>query len=145
MLDDQKIIYALTCLYTSASTYIKLYYNKVQAGLSIGSWGNFVQELKNIYEQQDDKKRAKKKLMVLWINKNLARKNFIKYIEWYRMLARIVNYSNKVHIDKIKEIISDKLQNALVIYKITNQSPKTWNDYLKLLMQVYKTLHLDKA
>jgi len=41
------------------------------------------------------------------------------------MLARIVNYSNKVHIDKIKEIISDKLQNALVIYKITNQSPKT--------------------
>jgi len=81
MLDDQKIIYALTCLYTSASTYIKLYYNKVQAGLSIGSWGNFVQELKNIYEQQDDKKRAKKKLMVLWINKNLARKNFIKYIE----------------------------------------------------------------
>ena len=61
------------------------------------------------------------------------------------MLARIVNYSNKVHIDKIKEIISDKLQNALVIYKITNQSPKTWNDYLKLLMQVYKTLHLDKA
>ena len=32
-----------------------------------------------------------------------------------------------------------------VIYEITNQSPKTWDDYLKLLMQAYKALHLDKA
>jgi len=40
-------------------------------------------------------------------------------------LARIVNYSNKVHINKIEEVILDKLQNALVIYEITNQSPKT--------------------
>jgi len=36
------------------------------------------------------------------------------------MLARIVNYSDEVHIDKIKEIIPDELQNALVIYEITN-------------------------
>jgi len=36
------------------------------------------------------------------------------------MLARIVNYSDEVHIDKIKEIITDELQNALVIYEITN-------------------------
>ena len=62
---------------------------------------------------------------MLWVNKNLARKNFVKYAEQYRMLARIVNYSNKVHINKIEEVILDKLQNALVIYEITNQSPKT--------------------
>jgi len=61
------------------------------------------------------------------------------------MLARIVNYSDKVHIDKMKEVIPDELQNALVIYEITNQSPKTWNNYLKLLMQAYKTLYLDKV
>jgi len=60
-------------------------------------------------------------------------------------LARIVNYSNKVHIDKIKEIIPNELQNVLVIYEITNQSLKTWDNYLKLLMQVYKALYLDKA
>jgi len=71
--------------------------------------------------------------MVLWVNKDLAKKNFVKYAERYRMLARIVNYSNKVHIDKMKEVISDELQNALVIYKITNQSLKIWDDYLKLL------------
>jgi len=93
--------------------------------LSVSSWGNFVQELKNIYRQRDNKEGAKKELTVLWVNKDLARKNFVKYAEQYRMLARIVNYSNKVHINKIEEVILDKLQNALVIYEITNQSPKT--------------------
>ena len=103
---------------------MKSYYDKVQTGLSVGSWGDFAQELKNIYGQQDDKGRAKKELMALWVNKDLARKNFVKYAEWYRTLARIVNYSNKVHINKMKEVISNELQNALVIYEITNQSPK---------------------
>ena len=96
---------------------MKSYYDKVQAGLSVGSQSDFAQELKNIYRQQNNKKGAKKKLMALWVNKDLARKNFVKYTEWYRILARIVNYSDKVYIDKIKEIIPDKLQNVLVIYE----------------------------
>jgi len=60
---------------------MKSYYDKVQTGLSVGSWGDFAQELKNIYGQQDDKGRAKKELMALWVNKDLARKNFVKYAE----------------------------------------------------------------
>jgi len=123
--DDQKIICALTRLHAPTSTYMKLYYDKVQTGLSVGSWGDFAQELKNIYGQQDNKKGAKKELTALWVNKDLARKNFVKYAERYRILARIVNYSNKVQIDKMKEVISNKLQNVLVIYEITNQSLKT--------------------
>jgi len=81
----------------------------VQAGQSVRSWSNFVQELKNIYGQRDDKEGAKKELTALWVNKDLAKKNFVKYTERYRMLARIVSYSDKVHIDKIKEVISDEL------------------------------------
>ena len=77
----RKIICALTCLCAPASTYMKLYYDKVQTGLSVGSWGDFAQELKNIYGQQDDKEGAKKELMALWVNKDLARKNFVKYAE----------------------------------------------------------------
>ena len=45
----------------------------------------------------------------------------------------------------MKKVISDELWNVLVIYEITNQFPKTWDDYLRLLMQAYKALHLDKA
>jgi len=45
----------------------------------------------------------------------------------------------------MKEVIPDELRNAFIIYEITNQCPKTWDNYLKLLMQAYKALHLDKA
>jgi len=79
--DDQKIICALTRLCAPASTYIKSYYDKVQAGQGVGSWGDFAQELKNIYGQRDDKEGVKKELTVLWVNKDLAKKNFIKYTE----------------------------------------------------------------
>ena len=51
MLDNQKIVCALTYLCAPTSIYMKSYYDKVETGLSIGSWGNFVQELKNIYRQ----------------------------------------------------------------------------------------------
>ena len=125
IVDDQKIVYTLTRLHAPASTYIKSYYNKVQAGQGIGFWDDFAQELKNIYRQRDDKEGAKKELTVLWVNKDLAKKNFVKYAERYRTLARIVNYSDEVHINKMKKVISNKLRNALVIYEITNQCPKT--------------------
>jgi len=74
-------MYALTRLHAPASTYMKSYYDKVQAEQGIGSWGNFAQELKNIYRQRDNKEGAKKELMVLWVNKDLAKKNFVKYAE----------------------------------------------------------------
>ena len=45
----------------------------------------------------------------------------------------------------MKEVIPDELQNVLVIYEITNQFLKTWDDYFKLLIQAYKALYLDKA
>ena len=109
IVDDQKIVCTLTRLRAPASTYMKSYYNKVQAGQGVGSWDNFVQELKNIYGQRNDKEEAKKELTALQVNKDLAKKNFVKYTEQYRMLARIVNYSNEVHIDKMKAVIPDEL------------------------------------
>ena len=81
--NDQKIVCALTRLYALASTYIKVYFDKVQSGANLGSWGDFAQELKNIYGQKDDKEEAKKELTVLWVNRDLAKKNFVKYMERY--------------------------------------------------------------
>ena len=75
----------------------------------------------------------------------MAKKNFVKYVEKYQTLARIINYTDKVHIDKLKEVILDKLWNVLIIYEITNQTPKNWDDYIKLLISVYKTLYPDKT
>ena len=77
--DNQKIMCALTRLCAPASIYMKSYYDKVQAGQGVGSWGDFVQELKNIYGQRNNKEEAKKKLIAFQVNKNLAKKNFVKY------------------------------------------------------------------
>ena len=143
--DNQKIVCALTRLCAPASTYMKVYFDKVQSGANLGSWGDFAQELKNIYGQRDDKEGAKKELTALWVNRDLAKKNFVKYVEKYWTLARIVNYTDKVHIDKLKEVVSDELQNALFMYEITNQTPKNWDNYIKLLISVYKALHPDKT
>ena len=66
-------------------------------------------------------------------------------MEKYQTLARIINYTDKVHIDKLKEVIPDKLWNVLIIYEITNQTSKNWDDYIKLLISVYKTLYPDKT
>jgi len=41
IVNDQKIIYVLTCLYAPTSIYRKSYYDKVQAGQGVGSWGDF--------------------------------------------------------------------------------------------------------
>ena len=141
----QKIICALTRLRAPASTYMKAYFDKVQEDSDLGSWDDFVEELKNIYGQRDDKEGAKKELTQLWNNKDLAKKNFIKYVERYRTLARIVNYTDEVHIDKLKDVIPDELRTALIMYEITQQVPKGWDDYLKLLMNAYKALHPEKA
>jgi len=80
-LDSQKIVCALTRLRAPASTYMKSHFDKVQAGSDVGSWGDFAQELKNIYGQRDDKEGAKKELTALWVNKDLVKKNFVKYAE----------------------------------------------------------------
>jgi len=39
--DDQKIMCALTRLRAPTSTYMKSYYDKVQAGQGVGFWGDF--------------------------------------------------------------------------------------------------------
>jgi len=31
------------------------------------------------------------------------------------------------------------------MYEITNQTPKNWDDYIKLLISAYKALYLDKT
>jgi hypothetical protein len=143
--DHQKIICALTRLRAPASTYMKDYFAKVQADQNLGTWDNFIRELKNIYGQRDDKEGAKKELTAIWANKELAKKNFVKFVERYRTLARIVEYPDEVHIDKLKDVIPDELRKSLIMYEINNLAPKTWDEYLQLLLKAYKLLHPDKA
>ncbi|KAG7091978.1 hypothetical protein E1B28_008366 [Marasmius oreades] len=143
--DHQKIVTAMLRLRSPATTYMKKYYDKVGHGEDLGSWESFLQELKNIYGKRDDKEGAKLELTQLWLNKALANKDFIKYSEQYRTLARITEYEDSVLIDKLKEVIPQELKNALVIQEMNGTLPKAWQEYLDLLLKAYKALHPEKA
>ena len=56
---------AFTYLHALASTYIKAYFDKAQSRANLDSRSKFAQELKNIYRQKNNKKRAKKELTAL--------------------------------------------------------------------------------
>ena len=62
-----------------------------------------------------------------------------------RCELHLTNYTDEVHINKLKEVVPDELQNTLIIYEITNQTLENWNDYIKLLISAYKALYPDKT
>lgn len=143
--DHQKIVTALTCLRSPATTYMRKYFDDNRQGKDLGAWNKFVDELNAIYGRRDDKEGAKDELTALWNNKALANKDFIKYAEQYRTLARIVEYEDKIHIDKLRSVISPELRNALIILEISGKTPEVWEEYLELLLTAYKALYPEKT
>lgn len=143
--DHQMIVCALMRLRNPASTYMKKYFDDNRVKKDLGTWDKFVRELSGIYGQRDDKEGAKEEITQLWSNTALASKDFIKFAEQYRTLARIVEYEDKIHIDKIKGVIPRDLRNSVIFYELAGQMPTEWEKYLELLLAAYKELHPDKA
>jgi hypothetical protein len=143
--DHQRIVTALTRLRSPATTYMRKYFDDNRLGKDLGSWDKFATELNSIYGRRDDKEGAKEEITLLWSNKSLATKDFIKYAEQYRTLARIVEYENNIHIDKLRGVIPQELRNALVMYELSGGVPAKWEDYLELLLTAYKALHPEKT
>ncbi|KAJ3752043.1 hypothetical protein EV360DRAFT_75707 [Lentinula raphanica] len=123
---------------------MRKYFDDTRLGNDLGSWDNFANELNAIYGRRDNKEGAKNEITHLWTNKSLASKDFIKYAEQYRTLARIVDYQDSIHIDKLCDVISQELRNALVVLEISGKTPTKWEDYLELLLLSYKALHPEK-
>jgi hypothetical protein len=142
--EKQQIVCALTRLRGPAANYMIPYYEKNRQNKDLGSWDDFVAAL-DIYGRRDDKEGAKVEITQLWTNKTLASKDFIKYAEQYRTLARIVEYEDNIHIDKLREVLPQDMRNALVSLEITGTVPKKWAEYLDLLIRTYKALHPEKA
>ena len=80
---------ALSKLQGPAHRYMEAYFIKVEKREDLGSWKDFVDELAQIYGQRDEKLAAKDELEALCKNHQLAEKDFIKYAECFRTLARI--------------------------------------------------------
>src|SRR5579875_1662444 len=143
--DHQRIVTALSRLRSPATTYMKKYFDDNRLGKDLGTWDDLVDDLNAIYGHRDDLEGAKDELTQLWANKTLASKDFIKYAEQYRTLARIVNYEDQIHVDKLRAVITQDLRNSLVLLELTSRTPTKWEEYLELLLSAYKALHPEKT
>ncbi|THU90917.1 hypothetical protein K435DRAFT_675138, partial [Dendrothele bispora CBS 962.96] len=124
---------------------MKWYFDATRNNEDLGSWDNFVKELSAIYGRRDETQGAKDELTALWTNKTLASKDFIKYAEQYHTLARIVKYEDKLHIDKLEEVIPQELRSSLVMVKVADKLPTKWDEFLELLLETWKALHPEKS
>ncbi|KAF7973932.1 hypothetical protein HWV62_13998, partial [Athelia sp. TMB] len=112
---------------------------------TIDLWDEVIHELNVQYGQQDEKEGAKKELMALFMNTDLAHKNFVKYAEKFRTLDHISGYENSLLIDKLSLVIEKDMCLALIGYKSGNNIPTKWGEYLDFLLEIFKDIYLDKA
>ncbi|KAF7977521.1 hypothetical protein HWV62_3280 [Athelia sp. TMB] len=143
--DKHHITVAMNKLSGSAAQYMEPWIEKLTSGKTIGSWDEFVHKLAIQYGQRDEKEGAKKELTALFINIDLAHKNFVKYAEKFRTLGCISGYEDSLLIDKLSQVIEKDMCLALIGYKSGNNIPTKWGEYLDLLLEIFKDVHPDKA
>ncbi|OSX63664.1 hypothetical protein POSPLADRAFT_1055731 [Postia placenta MAD-698-R-SB12] len=127
-----------------AHQYMKSYYVKMREGKDLGTWKAFVAELAQIYGQRDDKEGAKKEITALFINKDLASKDFVKYAERFRTLGRLTEYDDSLLIDKLREVIPRDMRLVLA-GKDESTLPKDWTLFLDILLNINKIVNPEKA
>ncbi|EED79632.1 predicted protein [Postia placenta Mad-698-R] len=142
--DKQRIVMALSKLQGPAHQYMKSYYVKMREGKDLGTWKAFVAELAQIHGQRDYKEGAKKEITALFINKDLASKDFVKYAERFRTLGRLTEYDNSLLIDKLREVIPRDMRLVLA-GKDESTLPKDWTLFLDILLNINKIVNPKKA
>src|SRR5258707_2287966 len=143
--DANRIAFALSRLRSPATKYVQSYFNKINNKQDIGSWDEFVKQLTNLYGKRDEKEGAKDEITKLWANKELAKKDFIKFAEQYRTLARMLSYQDDIHMDKIKEVLPQDLRSAMIPFDLSKNKTTDWEEYMDIILNVNKMMHPEKA
>ena len=143
--DRQKVSVAMNKLSGAAAQYMEPWIKGLTDGTTIGTWDEFVTEMKVQYGQKDQKEGAKRELTKLFTNKDLATKDFIKYAGNFRTLGRISEYTDELLIDKLHNIIDKDMRVALIGVETHSQLPTKWTAYLDLLLTMHRKLNPEKS
>ena len=145
--DHQRIVNALLRLKNPAQRYMKSYYKKNEDGEDLGTYEDFKAELKRGYGIINDKQQAQVQLEALWANTKLASTDFLAFVEEYRQLGRLTDYSDEHHYDKLILVLPSDVKAAMVHQdmkiKETEEYP-AWDNYLDVALEIYKYLHAGK-
>ena len=143
--EGQQIVFALGRLRSPATKYFVSYFDAVEQDKDLGSWATFAKMLTDIYGQKDELESAKKEFSALWSNKTLAHKDFIKYSEQFKTLGSLVDYEDKLLIDKLKEVAPTETHKTVTVFGLIHGVPTKWQEYLDLLLKVHKELDRDSS
>ena len=138
----QRIVYALSRLEGPAQQYMQSYFSRIREGTDLGTYENFVNELKQIYGLRDEKEGAKKELEAL-LKKQGIDKDFIGFSEKFRTLGRLSGHTNEYLIDRLKSIAPNNILLVLAS-RDDDDLPDEWPRFLELMVEIYKRLNPNK-
>ena len=140
-LDDAKIETALTFLKGEAKSVMRSYYEKVADGEDLGSYENFIEELRKNYQETDKKDRAIAELNKLCNQKGTNSKNFGEFSSKFRSLAKRTGFSNEELLHKLYAHVPQPV--ATVLYSRGRSAwPTKWEDFLKYIQDVIQDQRL---
>lgn len=93
--EEKKVETAMTYLRGSAKKVMQSYFDKVSNQLPLGSYSDFVEELKKSFQQSDKKDRAIAEFTQLVETKGTSEKNYGEFAAKFRSLARQTGFSNE--------------------------------------------------
>ncbi|THG95631.1 hypothetical protein EW026_g6060 [Hermanssonia centrifuga] len=111
-------------------------------GKDFGTWKGFIDELAQIYGQRDNKEGAKKEITVLFTNKDLASKDFVKYAE--RFHGQLTGYNNGLLINKLREVLPCDMWLVLA-GKDESALSTEWIKFLGVLLNINKIVNPEKS
>ncbi|PCH33135.1 hypothetical protein WOLCODRAFT_63358 [Wolfiporia cocos MD-104 SS10] len=143
--DRQKIIQALQHLSGSAFDYqeeqIK---SSADAGKSLGTWAEFEEEMTQVYGKKTKEELAKKEIEGYFgsAGKKKASTNFYQYAEHLRQLAKKEKTPNDTLMEKLKDVVPDKVWDGFSMMKIFKQPvPTDWEKYLDMSIKLHKEFY----
>ena len=144
--DRQKMVIALGAIEGPPAKFMSDYYEKVSTGQNMGTWVDFLNQLKATYGNKDKVRGANDELENLFRDKHLASSNFLTFMSQVRALAKIgtLAQNEEYMITKLREVIPTSMRQTLAGYEI-DKNVTSWEAFADTLLKLYKLLYPDKA
>src|SRR4051812_38487522 len=124
--DRHKIILTTLRMSGAASKYVTSWTRKAADTTKLVSYNSFITELKQIYGQRDEQDGAKKEFNELCRNEDFTHRNFIKFAERFRTLAKLCEHPSSHIIDRLEKMLDKEMRISIATWKIEKEIPKEW-------------------
>ena len=139
--DEKKIETAMTYLRGSAKKVMQEYFDRVQDQKALGTWADFVEDLKKGFQQTDKRDRARAEFEQLVSKRGTNEKTFNEFAARFRSLARQTGFSNEELLSKVYAHTPRAAASVLAARGRENWST-TWDGFIKDIQEILQDQRL---